>query len=189
VFGDFVGELRSVILTPINQRIWDFNHKKLETISVGRTSTGIPIPAGTTGRVIYGPYVDIGPGAYTVTAVFGPETRFSRLLLDVCANYGTEIVQSSLVDERRSHNRTEIELPFSTDSELTAVEFRLEVFGDFRGEFKQFSLTRHPAETLNESVGSLADSRSLSICPLRCSISDAIAPDFEGSCNNDRRSL
>jgi hypothetical protein len=161
VFGDFVGELRSVILTPINERIWDFNHKKLETISVGRTSTGIPIPAGTTGRVIYGPYVDIGPGAYTVTAVFSPETRFSRLLLEVCANYGTETVETLLVDERSSGNRTEVELLFLTDRELTAVEFRLEVCGEFRGEFRQFTLTRHQAQMLDGSVASSMDQKFL----------------------------
>jgi hypothetical protein len=34
VFGDFVGELQSVVLTPVNHRIWDFSHKKIETIGV-----------------------------------------------------------------------------------------------------------------------------------------------------------
>ena len=142
VFGDFVGELTSVIVAPINQRIWDFTHKKLEMIGVKRTSTGIPIRAGTTGRVIYGPYVDLAPGTYSVTASFSPETRFSRLLLEVCANCGKEIVETLKVDEWRSANHTEVGLRFSTDEELAAVEFRLEVFRDFRGVFRQFTLTR-----------------------------------------------
>jgi hypothetical protein len=154
VFGDFVGELRSVILTPINQRNWDFNHKKLETIGVERTSTGIRIPAGTTGRVIYGPYVDIAPGTYSVTAGFGPETHFSRLLLEVCANCGTQVVETLWIDERGSDNRTEVELLFSTDRELTATEFRLEVFGDFQGEFRQFKVTRQLTQMLNGSGAS-----------------------------------
>jgi hypothetical protein len=152
VFGDFVGELTGVIVTPIDQRIWDFTHKKLEMIGVERTSTGIPIPAGTTGRVIYGPYVDLAPGTYSVTASFSPETRFSRLLLEVCANCGTEIVESLKVDGWRSANHTEIGLLFSTDRELTAVEFRLEVFRDFRGEFRQFTLTRQAPQISSESV-------------------------------------
>jgi hypothetical protein len=147
-----VGELTGVIVTPIDQRIWDFTHKKLEMIGVERTSTGIPIPAGTTGRVIYGPYVDLAPGTYSVTASFSPETRFSRLLLEVCANCGTEIVESLKVDGWRSANHTEIGLLFSTDRELTAVEFRLEVFRDFRGEFRQFTLTRQAPQISSESV-------------------------------------
>jgi hypothetical protein len=161
VFGDFVGELRSVILTPINQRIWDFSHKKLETIGVQRTSSGIPIPARTTGRVIYGPYVDIAPGTYSLTAGFSSETRFSRLLLEVCANCGTETVETLLVNERGACNRSEVELLFVTDRELTAVEFRLEVFGEFRGEFRQFTLTRHQDEMLNGSVASAMNQKSL----------------------------
>jgi len=161
VFGDFVGELRSVIVTPINQRIWDFTHKKLEMIGVERTSTGISIPAGTTGRVIYGPYVDLAPGTYSVTASFSPETRFSRLLLEVCANCGTQIVETLKVDGWRKANRTEVELLVSTDRELAAVEFRLEVFGEFRGEFRQFTLTRHQDQMLNGSVASSIDQKSL----------------------------
>jgi hypothetical protein len=153
VFGDFVGELRSIIVTPVNERVWDFGHKKLQMIGVERTTTGIAIPAGTTGRVIYGPYVDVAPGTYSVTASFSPETRFSRLLLEVCANCGTQIVETLKLDEWRSANHTEVGLLFSTDRELTAVEFRLEVFRDFRGEFRQFALTRQPAEILSEPVG------------------------------------
>ena len=144
VFGDFVGELQRITLTPSNERVWNFHHKKLQTISVERTDTGIAIPAGTTGRVIHGPYVDIAPGTYSVTASFGPETRFSRLLLDVCVNYGTKIVETILVDEPHGDNRTEVEVLLSTEKELTAAEFRLEVFGDFEGEFRRFTLKRQP---------------------------------------------
>jgi len=144
VFGDFVGELQRITLTPSNERVWNFHHKKLQTISVERTDTGIAIPAGTTGRVIHGPYVDIAPGTYSVTASFGPETRFSRLLLDVCVNYGTKIVETILVDEPHGDNCTEVEVLLSTEKELTAAEFRLEVFGDFEGEFRRFTLKRQP---------------------------------------------
>jgi hypothetical protein len=142
VFGDFVGELQRVTLTPINERVWDFNHRKLKTIGVDRTDTGIAIPAGTAGRVIYGPYVDIAPGSYSLTASFSSASRFSRLLFEVCANCGTEIVETLVVDEPDGDNRSEVELLFSTEQELTAAEFRLEVFGDFQGEFRQFKLTR-----------------------------------------------
>lgn len=161
VFGDFVGELRRIILTPINRRIWSFSHKKLETIGVERSSTGIPILAGTTGRVIYGPYVDIAPGTYCVSASLSPETRFSRLLLEVCANSGTEIVETLLIDKGDSDNQSEVELIFSTDRELTAAEFRLVVFGDFQGEFRQFALTRRSGEASSELFGGSIASKSL----------------------------
>jgi hypothetical protein len=142
VFGDFVGELQSVVLTPINHRIWDFSHKKIETIGVEKTSTGIAIPVGTTGRVIYGPYVDIAPGTYSVTATFSPDTCFSRLLFEIAANCGTQIVETLLVDRPSKDSSSEVELLFSTDKELTTAEFRLEVFGEFQGEFRQFRLTQ-----------------------------------------------
>jgi hypothetical protein len=96
-----------------------------------------------------------------VTASFSPETRFSRLLLEVCANCGTQIVETLKVNGLRKANRTEVELLFSTDRELTAVEFRLEVFGEFRGEFRQFTLTRHQDQMLNGSVASSMDQKSL----------------------------
>jgi hypothetical protein len=161
VFGEFVGELRSVLVTPVNERVWEFNHRRIETIGVEKTGTGIVIPAGTTGRVIYGPYVDIAPGFYSVTARFSPETRFFRLLLEVCAKCGTEVVETFLLDERDDDNHTEVELLFSTAKELTAAEFRLEVFGDFQGEFRQLTLMRRLVETASESMGRLADLRYL----------------------------
>jgi hypothetical protein len=174
VFGDFVGELQSVILTPINEHAWDFNHKKLKTIGVERTETGIAIPAGTIGRVIYGPYVDIAPGTYSVTASFSPETRFSRLLLEICALCGTEIVETLLVDEADSENRTQVELLFSTEKELTAAEFRLEVFGDLQGEFRKFTLNRQKPQLSNEWVeGSARRKSPVDLASFR----PALAPD------------
>ena len=161
VFGDFVGELRSIIVTPVNERVWDFTHKKLEMIGVKRTRTGIPIRAGTTGRVIYGPYVDLAPGTYSVTASFSPETRFSRLLLEVCANCGKEIVETLKVREWRSANHTEVGLVFSTDRELAAVEFRLEVFRDFRGVFRQFTLTQQRDEISDGLVAGSVERKAI----------------------------
>jgi hypothetical protein len=161
VFGDFVGELRSLILTPVNQRVWDFNYKRLGSIGVEKTGTGIRIPAGRTGRVIYGPYVDIAPGTYSVTAAFSADTHFSRLLLEVCTNCGTEVIETLSVDKPDSDHHTEVELLFSTDRELTAAEFRLEVFGDFQGEFRQFALTRRSDEASGELFGRSIARKSL----------------------------
>jgi hypothetical protein len=95
--------------------------------------------------VIYGPYVDIAPGTYLVTASFSPDTRFSRLLFEICANCGTEIIKTLLIDEPSNNQLTQVDLLFSTDRELTAAEFRLEVFGEFQGKFRQFSLTQRQA--------------------------------------------
>jgi Glycosyltransferase sugar-binding region containing DXD motif len=161
VFGDFVGELQKVILIPVDERVWDPNHEKLKSIGVARTDTGIAIPAGTIGRVVYGPYVDVAPGTYCVTASFSPETRFSRLLLEVCTNCGTEIVETLLLDEPDSENRTEAELLFSTEKELTAAEFRLEVFGDFQGEFRKFTLNRQQPQPSDEGVEGSTSRKSL----------------------------
>lgn len=140
VFGDFSGEIRSVRLKQLSSYTWTFRHKRIECSGVSRAATGIAIPLGHAGRVVYGPYADIEPGVYSLKIAFSPETSFARLLVDICTGVGTKTLHVFRHNQRRRSTRAEITVPFEVDRPLTDVEFRLEVFGDFEGEFRSFTL-------------------------------------------------
>jgi hypothetical protein len=140
VFDDFSGEIRSFRLKQLTAYTWTFKHKRIECSGVPRTATGIAIPLGHTGRVIYGPYADIEAGAYCLKITFSPETSFARLLVDICVGVGTEIIHVFKHEQKRRSTHAEITFRFEVDRPLTDVEFRLQVFGDFAGEFRSFML-------------------------------------------------
>jgi hypothetical protein len=140
VFGDFSGEIRSFKLKQLSAYTWTFKHKRIECSGVSRTATGIAIPLGHVGRVIYGPYADIEAGAYCLKIAFSPETSFARLLVDVCTGIGTNRLAVFKHKQRRRSTKAEMTVWFEVDRPLTDVEFRLEVFGDFAGEFRSFTL-------------------------------------------------
>jgi len=140
VFGNFSGEIRSFRLKQLSAQTWTFKHKRIGYSGVSRTGTGIAIPLGHTGRVIYGPYADLEAGAYCLKVAFSPETSFARLLVDVCTGIGTNKLAVFKHKQRHRSTKAEIAVCFETDRPLTDVEFRLEVFGDFAGEFRSFTL-------------------------------------------------
>jgi hypothetical protein len=140
VFGDFSGELKRFRLTQLPHRIWTFRHKRIECTGAYRTTTGIAIPKGYKGRVIYGPYADIDAGTYSLKIAFGPDTCFARLLVEICIDCGTKILHAFEREQEQRTIQTEVEVFFDTQDPLTDVEFRLEVFGDFEGEFRSFAL-------------------------------------------------
>lgn len=142
VFGDMSGEIENFRLKLLSAYTWTFKHKRIECAGVSRSATGIAIPLGHSGRVIYGPYAEIEAGAYTLKIAFSPETSFARLLVDICVGCGTEIIHVFKHEQTRSSTEAEIAVPFEVDRSLTDVEFRLEVFGDFAGEFRSFTLFR-----------------------------------------------
>lgn len=143
IFGDFCGELRSFDLSRLSAYTWTFKHKRIECSGVSRTPTGIMIPLRHTGRVIYGPYADIEPGDYRLKVAFSPETTFARLLLDICTECGTNKLYVFKHKQRHRSTQAEITVWFEIDRPLTDVEFRLEVFGDFAGEFRSFTLFKN----------------------------------------------
>jgi hypothetical protein len=140
IFGDFSGEIRSISLKQLSAYTWTFRHKRIECSGVSRTATGIAIPLGHAGRVVYGPYADIAAGAYFLKIAFSPETSFARLLVDICAGVGNNQLHVFRHKQRRRSIKAEITVPFEVDRPLTDVEFRLQVFGDFAGEFRSFTL-------------------------------------------------
>jgi hypothetical protein len=159
VFGDFSGEIRSFRLKQLAAYSWTFRHRRIECIGVPRTATGIAIPSEHTGRVIYGPYADIEPGAYCLKIAFSPETSFARLLVDICVGCGTEIIHVFKYEQKRRSTQAEITVRFEVDRPLTDVEFRLEVFGDFAGEFRSFTLFKTPNWNQTAQASATADRR------------------------------
>ena len=149
VFGDFSGEIRQFRLTQLSHRIWTFQHKRIEFADAYRTATGIAIPKGHSGRVIYGPYADIDPGSYCLKIAFSPDTCFARLLIEVCIECGTKVIHSFEHEQKERSIQPEIEVFFEIQGSLSDVEFRLEVFGDFEGEFRSFTLFERPSKRLS----------------------------------------
>jgi hypothetical protein len=149
VFGDFSGEIRRFRLTQLPYRIWTFRHKRIEFAGAYRTANGITIPKGHSGRVIYGPYTDIEPGSYCLKIAFSPNTCFARLLVEVCVETGTKIIHAFEYQQKERSIKPEIEVFLEIQSPLTDVEFRLEVFGDFEGEFRSFTLFERPSTRLS----------------------------------------
>jgi hypothetical protein len=140
VFGDFCGEIKKFRLAQLQHRIWTFRNKKIEFSGVHRTATGIAIQKGHSGRVIYGPYTRIDTGAYLLKIAFSPDTCFARLLVEICTECGEKIIHALEHQQKERSIQPTIEVFFDTESPLTDVEFRLEVFGDFEGEFRSFTL-------------------------------------------------
>jgi hypothetical protein len=140
VFGEFSGEIKRFRLKQLPHRIWTFRHERIEFTGAYRTTTGIAIPKGLTGRAIYGPYAVIGAGSYCLKIAFGPDTCFARLLVEICVECGTKVLHAFEREQKQRTIQTEMEVLFETQDPLTDVEFRLEVFGDFEGEFRSFAL-------------------------------------------------
>jgi hypothetical protein len=130
-------------------RIWTFQHKRIEFANAYRTATGIAIPKGHSGRAIYSPYTDIDPGSYCLKIAFSPDTCFARLLVEICVECGNKILHAFEREQKQRTIRAELEVFFETQDLLTDVEFRLEVFGDFEGEFRSFTLFERPSNRLS----------------------------------------
>jgi hypothetical protein len=153
VFGDFSGEIKGLRLTQLPHRIWTFRNKRIEFAGVHRIPTGIAIPKGHSGRVIYGPYTDLEAGAHCLKIAFSPDTCFAQLLVEICVECGTKIIHAFKHEQKQRSIQPEIEVLFETESPLIDVEFRLEVYGDFEGEFRSFTLfERSPRKLLDRPL-------------------------------------
>ncbi|ACI50448.1 hypothetical protein Gdia_0657 [Gluconacetobacter diazotrophicus PA1 5] len=106
------------------------------------TSTGLTAKKGAHGRFMYGPFADLEAGSYEVMFKFSDDTKFSRVFLDVSANYGSKIIKE--YDERHDDiiNKNSVKFSFDISSPHQYVEFRMSVFGDFSGELHHISLDR-----------------------------------------------
>ncbi|ACI50449.1 hypothetical protein Gdia_0658 [Gluconacetobacter diazotrophicus PA1 5] len=153
VFGEFSGEIRRLTVTKSDRKeigdrkeidnyrqIWDFRSKQIQLIGVSRTSTGILIPKGTKGRVMFGPYCDLKSGEYTLKIFFGDKTRFSKIMIDISGGNTHESVYKFNYKKLFPSYHSEIEFPFSLAYDQTGVEFRLHVDRDFSGEFVKYDL-------------------------------------------------
>ncbi|BAK84253.1 glycosyltransferase family 32 protein [Komagataeibacter medellinensis] len=140
VFGDFSGEIRRLVLTGSEQKSWDFRSGKLQLIGVSRGSSGIVIPKGTKGRVIFGPYCDLKAGNYILRLNFSNATKFSKLMVNISAGENHETIHVFNYKKIKASSHSEIEFPFSVKQNQTGVEFRLHVYGDFSGEFVKYDL-------------------------------------------------
>lgn len=142
VFGDFSGAIKSFSLKKIERRTWNSHHEKIKVIGVSKGDTGIYIPKRTKGRVIYGPYVDLAPGEYSLKAKFAAGTKFSKLIIDVAAGNRNETISLLSHKTKKTLNCEVIEFVFVLDKSYYNVEFRMHVEKDFQGTFIEYELLK-----------------------------------------------
>ncbi len=142
VFGDFNGTIKSFSFRKIHRKTWNSHHTAIKLIGVSKNNTGVYIPKGTKGRVIYGPYVDLSPGEYSLKAKFAAGTKFSQLLIDVGAGHRNETISLLSHRTKRSRHYDVIEFVFELDKIYSNVEFRMHVEKDFEGTFIEYELLK-----------------------------------------------
>lgn len=171
VFADAFVEIRSSRLAQLSAYTWTFKHKRIECSGVSWTATGIAIRLGDTGRVIYGPYVNIGVGAYRLKITFGLEPSFARLQADVCVGCGTEMAH---VFKHEQRHKCEITVRSGLIGPLTNVEFCLKVFGYFTDEFRLYMAFKvSDRERANQGSAKAEHRRPRGACFSRRRVGDA----------------
>ena len=152
VAGDFTGELRRISLLRRTERVWAFDDAKIGVLDVTRSATGVVIPLGQRGRVLYGPYARLTAGDYTLRVQFSPETVYSRAMVEVCGREGNAVMHAHTFKQPDLAGTLDPRFDFHLDDLVTDAEFRLVVYGDFDGEFRGYTL-----EQTGESGVALAD--------------------------------
>ena len=121
------------------EHVWTPLDKSVVIDEVGTLEDGcILVRAGQSGRVTYGPYVDLPPGNYKLTLNFTEDTKYKKVFFDISRGGGRppvgeyERAYDTVVE--RDHESVFFSLP----EEALSLEFRLSVFGDFEGALRSF---------------------------------------------------
>lgn len=104
----------------------------------------IIIGGAAQGHIVYGPYVDLEAGSYTLRVQLKKNTRFSNILIDVSFLQGKSIICASEIGPSRIAADNAIELDFALPEARREVEFRITAFGDFEGGISALELRMHP---------------------------------------------
>ena len=135
VFGDFEGAIESFDLTPlaVSKRRWSASDAAISLLQGRRSGDVIEIGPDVRGRVIYGPYEAIEPGAYELKFLFTPGTSFGRCRAEICVSRGNKYLHVHDAGEGREGNAQELSFNFVVENEYDDFEFRLEVLEPFSG--------------------------------------------------------
>ena len=92
--------------------------------------------------VVYGPYMPILPGVYSVTMAFDENTILRGAIVEVVALQGKITLKTLRDDELRLSDRHQLVFEFSTAYSIADLEVRLIVFGQVEGCFRTLSIAK-----------------------------------------------
>ncbi|MCX5617629.1 hypothetical protein NQF86_02940 [Bombella sp. TMW 2.2543] len=143
VFGDFEGGVTSIVVEEVKELEWRMNHPTIVNDQVGVLSNkGITLKQGDAGRVFYGPFVDLPPGAYSLEFIFDKGTSYRNLECEVKFGFSEEVLDKLKVSNNRIVNKEKEKFEFYLYNSKSFVEFCLFVLGDFSGRILSIKLTR-----------------------------------------------
>jgi Glycosyltransferase sugar-binding region containing DXD motif len=100
-----------------------------------RVQGGFLIEGGVRGCAVYGPYVPLPAGRYTISLWFDPDSQLGNSTIDICANFGKDIVKVLGPGEYQIGKDGHVTFDLELASGLQNVEVRLHVTGDCQGRF------------------------------------------------------
>lgn len=135
------------------ERVWSLidNRFTMDRASF-RTHSGARVLEGASGRVMYGPYIDLEAGSYRVVFKFSDDTFFSRIFIDIVSSPNCSLVAEVSLSNEGIKRVTEVVSHFSSDVDLRDVEFRMSVFSDFSGELQSISLIKDASHSIHAQV-------------------------------------
>jgi hypothetical protein len=123
-------------------RIRCFGITRMHTNAAVRMPDSFLIERGACGHAIYGPYIPLAAGRYTINLCFDPATEFGNSRLDVCASVGGKIVIIKTFEAGgfEMNNDGCVGFELEAASNLQNVEVRMYVTGDCEGRFLKLEI-------------------------------------------------
>jgi hypothetical protein len=129
--------------TSISSSISSAVEGKLSTLVGVRDAKGVIQATGKSGYLVFGPYMPLGPGRYSLVAkgvLSGPGQQVGTI--DVSMKAGSQILISKPIQPSAGGNAGELAtLEFKLDAPATDVEFRILVQDQVTGSFTGYELT------------------------------------------------
>jgi hypothetical protein len=127
------------------EHFWNFDDSRIGVRNtLARNNEGIRVPTGTSGRITWGPWIDLEAGSYELKLNFSKGTKAMRIFVDVSSEYGRQILWEGVIQQPFKEGIFEVGVQFTVETDVRAVECRLTVFEDFCGLLKSITLRMLP---------------------------------------------
>lgn len=122
------------------------NSEQMRSNKILKRDNGAFVKLGTSGVILYGPYISLFKGEYSIRILFDKDVQFGSLTVDVTIHGGREHITSKYIDQINKESE-KINFQLSKDADL--VEFVVNVDETFSGTIIGFELENH-TPTLSE---------------------------------------
>lgn len=122
--------------------VWLASDTRIKIISAQRELGGIAIAKGTRGRVTFGPYCNVSEGYYDFSIFFSSDTKFSKIIIEFAYDNGKKILYKMVKKSLFVSHRKFLSFPLHVNFNVSDMEFRVHVFGDFQGMIEKFILEK-----------------------------------------------